>query len=400
MAFYGELGLKPAELRHALRATRTKTILPGIPGIWKGWHYLPGYNADAIDSDLANLRSLYYQRNYFDADVQLDSVDLSTPKAGIGFRVHSGPQHRIAAIRGIALPKESEHRMSDVCREFFHERRAAERAGVLDFSARVEISGDESWVNAAATVTTGRAYRVGRIEFRGNHRFRDESLRRTLLLDEGAPLDQTLLRKSLGRLNQTGWFEPLSERNVVVNTPPGSDRAGVAIAVKEKKTRNWSFSGPVGPLSVAGPLRLAIGSRLPAWGQGALELSTFTVSLNLMLFAKPVGALLPFLPHRRFIQLVTIERPLLPGQRFLSGFSIAPQLGWQGMLAGYGMSQTRTFLQSRLQTDSAFAPDLLVTVAHNGREGTLRCEPAKGRFDRLRQIAGVGTNLLLSFSPL
>lgn len=400
VTFSGELGVPAADLHHALRATRIKTMVPGIPGLWKGWHIAPGYNSDAVQADLAALRSFYYRRGYFDAGVTVDSVDFAGRKARVAFAVQSGRRSRIAQLNGVPLENPSGSGVDAVCRQLFNERRAAERTGVLDFAARLELEGAGGLVDAATRVTAGPAYRIGRIEFRGNHHFSDASLRRTLLLDEDAPLDQTRLRQSLARLNRNGWFEPVTESSVVVSTRPGSDRAGVLIALKEKKTRNWSFSGPVGPMSMGGPLRFAIGSHLPAWGRGAVELSTYTLSLNLMLFAKPIGALIPFLPNRRFIQLVTVERPLLPGQRLLSGFTIAPQLGWQGMLAGYGISQTRNFLQGLLATERGVTPDLMVTVAQDGREGVLRCEPPQPRLNRLRQVAGAAVNVLFSFSPL
>jgi hypothetical protein len=53
-----------------------------------------------------------------------------------------------------------------------------------------------------------------------------------------------------------------------------------------------------------------------------------------------------------------------------------------------------------LQSDRALEPDLLVTVAHEGHEGTMRCEPPRLRSDRVRQFAGAAVNLLFSFSPL
>jgi len=395
VTFSGALGVKPVELRRAARATHTKTMVPGIPGVWRGWHVSPGYNSDAVQSDLASLRSFYYRRGYFDADVRLDSTEFTEGAARIDFMIHSGPQYRIRKLDGVPL-ESFENPMDAVCRDLFAQRRAAERRGVLDFSARLEADG----VNANTATTTGRTYRIDRIDFRGNRHFRDETLRRMLLLDEGAPLDEELLRQSLARINRTGWFEPLTERSVVVNTPPGSDRAHVIIGLKETRNRHWSFSGPVGPMSIGGSLDFAIGSRLPSWGRGLMELSTYTASLNLMLLAKPLGGLIPFLPNRRFIQFVTIERPLLPGERLLSGFAITPQFGWQGMVAGYGMSQTRSFLHGILGTDRARAPALSVTVSHEGREGVMSCEAPKPRFDRIRQIAGAGVNVLFSFSPL
>ena len=382
----GDPGMRAGDVYRALKATRAKTMLPRIPGIWKGWRVRPGYSSDAVQSDLANLRSLYYRRGYFDADVRIDAIELNAGQAHIGYAVQAGPQYRVP--------------VDAVCRELFDERRAAERAGELDFAARLEVRGEGRRAQATTEITAGPSYRTGRMEFRGNHHVREESLRRMLLLDEGAPLDQALLRQSLARLNRTGWFEPLTESSVILNAPDGASRADVTIALKEKKTRSWYFSGPVGPMSIGGSLRLAIGTRLPPWGQGLLELSTYTLSLNLMLFPKPIGALIPFLPKRRFLPLATLDRPLLPGQALLSGFTIAPQLGWQGMVAGYGVSQTRTRLLGWLQSGRVPTPDLLVTIAHDGHEGTLRCEPPKARFERVRQIAGAAVNVLSSFSPL
>src|SRR5262249_42643061 len=157
--------------------------------------------------------------------------------------------------------------------------------------------------------------------------------------------------------------------------------------------RSWYLSGPAGPMSIGGSLRFMIGSRLPPWGQGLLELSTYTASLNLMLLPKPLGTLIPFLPNRRFLRIISVERPVLPGQGLVSGFPVAPQWGWQGILAGYGVSHARTIFSGWLQPDRALEPELLVTVSHEGREGTMRCEPPRPRSYRARQIGGAAVNV-------
>ncbi|HJT88687.1 MAG TPA: POTRA domain-containing protein [Bryobacteraceae bacterium] len=408
----GDLGVKPSEARHALHATRSRRILPPIPGIWHGWRLLPGYNPDGIQSDIARLRSFYYSRGYFDASVKADSVDVRKGKAAVDFHIDAGPRYSVrsftlAGPHGTTAIKpgaDETFPVKPVCRALFAERRDAERTGVLDFSAQIVIrdapGGDSTpRVDADATTQWGKAYRIRRIEFRGNRRFHDLTLRRLLLVDEGQPLDQTLLRKTLARFNQTGLFEPLTERDVVVNTPPDSNQADVTIWLKERKLRSWSLSGPVGPMSIAGPLEFALGTRLPAWGQGALELSTYAVSLNFMLFAKPMGALIPFLPNKRFIPLLEIQRPLLPGQRWLSGFTIAPQFGWQGLLASYGMSQARGLLGGVLDTGREYLLPLSVEVLHNGTQGTMSCDPPKPRLYALRRAGGIASGLLFSFSP-
>jgi hypothetical protein len=382
VTFSGNLGMPASKLPHALRATKSRTMLPRIPGIWNGWRLRAGYSQSAVESDAANLRSFYYHRGYFDADVQADSVRIDQGKAWVGYAIDSGPR--------------SEFSTRAACREFFRERREAERDGVLDFNARLEVHGLE----ADTAAERGPVYRINRIQFRGNYRFSDRTLRRSFLLAEGDLLDQMLLRKSIARLNRTGLFEPLTPASVVVNTPPGTDRADLTVWLKEKKMHNWLLSGPVGPMSLAGPLQFSIGSRLPAWGQGIFELSTYTLSANLMLFAKPIGDLIPFLPHKRFLPLATIQRPLLPGQPLLSGFTIAPQLGWRGVLLGYGASQFRNLVGGWSRTDRAFQTPLPVMIVTDGKEsGVMNCEVPKTKLDWTRQIGGAAANLMFSFVP-
>jgi len=394
--FTGDLGLPTAELQHALRATKSKTMLPGL------WHIPPGYSDDAVQSDAASLRSFYFKHGFFNAQVRAGSPEIEGGKAGIAYAVDAGPRYRVGVLRvghrPIAVPPGGELPADAVCRELFRERRQAEREGVLDFRARLDIKETK---DVAITVTRGPEYSTRTIAFRGNHSFSDVVLRRSLLLREGAPLDETLLRKSLARLNATGFFEPLNDRSVVVNTPPGAQHGDVTIWLKEKKMRNWSFSGPVGPMSVAGPLQFSIGSRLPPWGRGVLELSTYAISARLMLFAKPIGNLIPFLPNKRFIPLLTIQRPMLPGQRFLSGAEFIPQLGWQGVLAGYGASQTRDLLRTWLDTDRSYFTVLPVTIvkADGSEAGAMFCDTAKTKLDWLRQITGTASSLAFSFLP-
>jgi hypothetical protein len=373
--FSGNLGVREPEVTRALRATKRRMIVPG-------WRLRPGYSESAVAADEANLRSFYFHRGYFDADVRTESVRIEDGKAWIGYAVDAGPRSEVSTAAA--------------CREFFHERREAERAGVLDFSARLELRGGEPMT----TAERGPAYRIHRIQFRGNRTFSDGILRRSFLLAEDDLLDETLLRKSLAWLNRAGLFEPLTPASVVVNTPPGTDRADVTVWLKEKKMRSWVLSGPVGPMSIAGPLQFAIGSRLPAWGQGIFELSTYTLAANLMLFAKPVSELIPFLPHKRFIPLLTIQRPLLPGQPLLSGITIAPQLGWRGMLLGYGVSKVRNLAGGLGQTDRAFQSGLPVTIVADGKErGTMNCDVAKTKMDWARLAGGTVVNLAFSLVP-
>lgn len=398
----GHLGLKESEVRKSLRATRTKVMLPRIPGIWTGWRVLPAYSKEAVQSDVGNVRSLYYQRGFLDADVKVESVRVEGKDARVALAVESGPHYEVREFDGRSVwpPRHAGRPTEAACRELLQQRREAERLGILDFSPTLEVHDNApGWVDLTSAVQSGPAYRTGRIEFRGNHSFRDGTLRRMLLLDEQAPFDQTVLRRSLARINKTGWFEPLQQGDVVVHTAADSDHADVTIRLKETKPRQWYFSGPAGPMKIGGSLHFTLGSRLPRWGKGILELSTYSVSANLFLFAKPIGTLIPFLPNRRFLRVVTIQRSLIPGQPLLSGLTLAPQFGWIGVAGSYGVAQARRLVQELGETERRFTPDLAVTVRHENRSGTLLCQPSATRAEHVREVSAMAGNVLLSFAP-
>lgn len=404
----GNLGAPGKDARKALKWTTPKTMIPRL------WHIYPGYSDYALQYDAANLRSYYYTRGYFDADVRAGEVDLSKSRAAARFDINVGQRYSIrnftllgaAGERSIDAGKGDAFPARAACNALLAERSVAERAGILDFSARIEVRdlfgqqpASGRWADLHATIERGTPYRVGRIEFRGNHSIRDSTIRTAIVLNEADMLDGAVLRKSLQRINSMGFFEPLSQADVVVNTPPGSDRADLTIQLRERKMRHWYLSGPVGPMSVAGPLQLKLGSRLPAWGRGILELSTYTAAFQVMYFAKPLSQILPGFPDKRLLPIFTIQRPMLPGQRIFSGFTIAPQLGWRGMAAGYGISQAHTLLDRVFESPRALTPPLAVTIAHNGREGTLYCEPEKTTGDWMRQIGGFTSKAVFSFVP-
>src|SRR5712692_4958508 len=122
VAFAGSPGLDSKELRRALRTMKIRRVL--------GWPLFPTYSPDAIDSDLARLRSLYLSKGYFDADARVDDVNIHGRDARIRVVVQSGPLYRV---------RNSPWPIHDLCPCLFASRREAERQGVLDFSASLNV---------------------------------------------------------------------------------------------------------------------------------------------------------------------------------------------------------------------------------------------------------------------
>jgi Surface antigen variable number repeat len=383
--FIGDPGIDPVELQRALRALRARRIIPRFPGLWTGWRLLADYHLDAVDSDLGRLRSLYLSKGYFDSTVRIDSTELHGKDAEITFFVRSG------------LRYETSEPIPQVCSCLLAQRRDTERQGILDFTATLHwqrADNSSNFVNLATTIDRGLPYRIGRIDFTGNRHYSDAMVRGNLLIDEGQLLDELLLRKSAERLNRAEIFEPISAENIAIHTNEKTGIANIAIHLKERKRGSWNFSGPVGPASFAGPLDASIRSRLPAWGRGLLELSSYTASVSLIAFAHPLLPVLSILPNGRLFPLLMLSRPFTPGEGWTSGFSIVPQLGWQASGLIYAISQIQHRLLPVLAGDRGLVAELPVTVGGPNRDGTMFCEaPAPGLMP-LRTAASFGVRFL------
>jgi hypothetical protein len=312
------------------------------------------YSHSAVDAHAEQLRARWVANGYFDAKVAA-TEELAEKRAVVRFDVQPGRFYRAFD-------------MPTLCGCLFRERRDAERAGVLDFRASVDESG-------AYKVERGRQFVVGRIRLLGHPHFSDGAIRSQFLLDEGVPFDSWLLRQSVVRLNRSGMFEPLDERQVHVRSDDRTGIADVTVFLTERKRGAWSFSGPL-------PLAASIHSRLPAWGSGVLEAATYTLAFNGLAYS----TILKLAANRRFLPVLSLERPFTPGGSWLSGFAIAPQLGplWMGL--HYAGTQAEQRLVPWLA--GTRVPDLTVTMSRpNGDTAALLCEAPKPKLRPLRMGA-------------
>jgi hypothetical protein len=246
-------------------------------------------------------------------------------------------------------------------------------------------------VSVTAIVDAGRRYIIRRIEFRGNHVIADSALRRAMKIDEGDVLDARKLEVSVARLGRFSMFEPLSEQDILVTRRPASNSADILINVREKKAGRWAFSGPALPARFAGPFQAAISTRLPAWGGGVFETSTYFASLSLTGLAGPLSRALG-LTTLKWLPLVSLQRPLLPGQDWMSGFTLSPQLSWKYSLASYAGSQ----LQAHMPGAAGESSPLVIPVEHGSRPGYLICEEKRSRWRKAVEVVPKAASLLLS----
>ncbi len=411
--FTGDTEFDSKDLRGNLRSLKIKRVTPPIPGIWQGWRLYPGYSPEGVQGDLALLRSYYISKGYFDATVKLDAVQVAQKSAHVSINVQAGQLYHVRNLQvsgngvmpKVVHPMNGLMRSQNFCSTLFVARREAEHDGILDFTVNLQVQPTEANTKEApeadlnATIDRGAPFHVGRINFTGNRHFSEAAVRSNFLLDEGDLLDEHLLRKSMARLNEANFFEPVSERTTMIHTDPKTGIADIDIRVMERKRGAWNLSGPVGPASVAGPVEASIRTRLPAWGSGLLEASTYTVSLSMFAF---VHSFLPVLgvPKIPLIPLAAFNRPYTPGAGWKSGFMIIPQLGWQYMVLGYGVTQLEHRLLPVLQGDRGLEPELPVTVDTPTSRTTMFCEPPAPRLSPVRTALAMGLRFIGSVAGL
>jgi hypothetical protein len=269
--------------------------------------------------------------------------------------------------------------MDELCACLLDARRSAEAQGHLDFTAEVESVGTGGQLELTARISEGSAYAVGRIDFTGHSGINDSSLRRTMTIYERDLLDVGQLRRSLARINAIGVFETLTLADIRIARQDDGATADLTIPLRERKRRWWSLSGRIFP--DIGTLQASVSSRLPPWGRGVFEATTYFVSLNMAGFGSPFLAL---------------QRPVIPGQELLSGFALSPVLSPRAMLMHYGRTHLAHGIGAVLDDASIDPLAARITSAGPLEAAPLICVPPKPRLWWLRRGATAVSNIALT----
>jgi outer membrane protein insertion porin family len=105
---------------------------------------------------------------------------------------------------------------------------------------------NEGIVDVTITIEEGRQFRLRRLEFTGNTFTRDKILRREVLINEGDIYDQISLERSVLRLNQTQYFDPIDkDKDVEIRTDEEQGEVDLVVKVKERGRQQISLNGGV-----------------------------------------------------------------------------------------------------------------------------------------------------------
>ena len=239
------------------------------------------YDVIKLEDDKEHIRMAYMDQGYFKAKVGDETVQI-VRRGGAGFRlplvlmrmpridadinlhIEEGPQYHLREVhfQGITLFKTPDALMRPLFRmgpgDVFSREKLTKGMdamrdlygmyGFIDLESdpNPDFIPDTNKVDLTITVDEGKQFFIRRIDFSGNDSTRDKVIRRELYLDEGDMFNMDLWKRSILRLNQLGYFNPLKEEDATqVTRNPNSDTVDLTLKVQERGKNAIGLNGGV-----------------------------------------------------------------------------------------------------------------------------------------------------------
>jgi outer membrane protein insertion porin family len=106
-------------------------------------------------------------------------------------------------------------------------------------------------VDVTLSMDEDKRYYVGHINFTGNESTRDKVIRREVYLNESDVFNTELLKLSIKRINQLGYFKPMEGAPELHPSEKGEDKLDVTFKVQEQNRNQFTFGGGVSGLEGA-----------------------------------------------------------------------------------------------------------------------------------------------------
>jgi outer membrane protein insertion porin family len=105
-------------------------------------------------------------------------------------------------------------------------------------------------VEVTVNLNEDKQYFVNRIEFKGNTTTRDKVIRREMWLNEQDVMNMELLKMSIRRINQLGYFQPIEQPDIA--PAEGTDnKLDITLRLAEQNRNQFTFGGGVSGLEGA-----------------------------------------------------------------------------------------------------------------------------------------------------
>jgi len=233
------------------------------------------YSDEKWSEDQENLRNHYLNKGYVTATVGKPELEYFDGKSGflkkkpvkwmkITVPVTEGEQYRVGKVefKGLTVFKEEGIRPLFKLKsgEIYREKnlkKAYEKLrdfyggqGYFQWTGFTERNPDpeKKVVDLVINMEEDKRYFVGRIKFTGNETTRDKVIRREVYLTEGEVFNTELLKLSIRRINQLGYFKPIEGAPQLAPSQQGEDKIDVTFKVEEQNRNQFTFGGGVSGL--------------------------------------------------------------------------------------------------------------------------------------------------------
>jgi len=209
------------------------------------------YEKDLVQKDTKRILDVYHNDGYLKADVREPEVRIHDDRqwADITFRVSEGLQYELGDVSfsGDTVLGEDELRKlmkMQKGKPASRKKMSQDVTAVVDELADhgyalasvrpdVRVDDERKVVDVKYDVSAGDLYHVGRIEITGNHKTRDNVIRREFTLKEGDVFNSARLRKTYQSLMNLNYFEELQ---MEPRPNPADKTLGIDVRVKEQGT--------------------------------------------------------------------------------------------------------------------------------------------------------------------
>lgn len=229
----------------------------GIPSWWAIFSSRDEYSKQKLGGDLERLRSTYLDHGYAEFNIDSTQVTITPNKRDIYVTVNvdEGNQYRIRSIKlagNTLLPEDElmaliELEPGDVfarARVTNSITRITDRLGdegyaFANVNAIPELDEESREVDLTLFVDPGKRVYVRRINFQGNHKTRDEVLRRELRQMEAGWYASSQINRSKIRLQRLPYIEDV---NIQTRRVPGTDdQVDLDISVVERQAGSFTI---------------------------------------------------------------------------------------------------------------------------------------------------------------
>jgi outer membrane protein insertion porin family len=233
------------------------------------------FTEEKWETDAGHVRDFYLGEGYVEASVGKPTLTYTDGKSGlfkkspvkwvtVTIPVDEGDRYRVGevefegltvfreeAIRGLfGLEKGDYYDDSRVTKAFEKLQELYGAQGYFQFTGYTERNPDpeSKVVDLVIHMEEDERYYVGTISFTGNDTTRDKVIRREVWLNEGDVFNTELLKASIRRVNQLGYFKPMENIPGLTPSDLGENKLDVTFEVEEQNRNQFTFGGGVSGL--------------------------------------------------------------------------------------------------------------------------------------------------------